>query len=108
MSSSSEGGVVERMRPIDAIPGEPLDWPRTGRLEACAGTFGHEVPVSISSSPGPCPGHIIGLRRSVREWALRQGLEQAAGAPGAGAGNLGGCAGDAGGALRVREGSLRR
>jgi hypothetical protein len=27
MSSSSEGGVVERMRPIDAIPGEPLHWP---------------------------------------------------------------------------------
>jgi hypothetical protein len=46
---------------------------RTGRLEACAGTFGHEVPVSISSSPGPCAGHIIGLQRSVREWAIRQG-----------------------------------
>jgi hypothetical protein len=28
MSSSSEGGVVERMRPIDAIPDEPLHWPR--------------------------------------------------------------------------------
>jgi hypothetical protein len=80
---------------------------RTGGLEACAGAFGHEVPVSISSSPGPCAGHIIGLRRSVREWALRQGLEQAAGAPVAGAGNLGGRAGDAGGALRLRAGSLR-
>ncbi len=36
MSSSSEGGVVERMRPIDAIPGEALHWLRVApaRFEA--------------------------------------------------------------------------
>ncbi len=36
MSSSSEGAVVERMRPIDAIPGEALQWLRVApaRFEA--------------------------------------------------------------------------
>jgi hypothetical protein len=31
------------------------------------------VPVSIFSCAGPCVWHVVGLQRSVREWALRQG-----------------------------------
>jgi hypothetical protein len=31
------------------------------------------VPVSISSCAGPCVWHVVGLQRSVRKWAMRQG-----------------------------------
>jgi hypothetical protein len=46
---------------------------RTGRLEAGAGTFGHEALGGISSPAGSCVWHVVGLQRSVREWAIRQG-----------------------------------
>jgi hypothetical protein len=28
---------------------------------------------AISSPAGPCVWHVVGLQRSVREWAMRQG-----------------------------------
>jgi hypothetical protein len=31
------------------------------------------VPLSISSCVGPCVWHVVGLQRSVQEWAIRQG-----------------------------------
>ena len=46
---------------------------RTGRLEAGAGTFGHEALGGLSSPAGSCVWHVVGLQRSVREWAMRQG-----------------------------------
>jgi hypothetical protein len=46
---------------------------RTGRLEAGAGRFGHEALGGIGSPAGSCVWHVVGLQRSVREWAIRQG-----------------------------------
>ena len=46
---------------------------RTGRLEAGVGTFWHEARGGISSLAGSCVWHVVGLQRSVREWAIRQG-----------------------------------
>jgi hypothetical protein len=43
-----------------------------GRLEAGAGTFGHEALGGISSPAGSCVWHVVGLQRSVREWAIRR------------------------------------
>jgi hypothetical protein len=45
---------------------------RTGRCEAGIGTFGHEALGGISSPAGSCVWHVVGLQRSVREWAIRQ------------------------------------
>jgi hypothetical protein len=55
----------------------------------------------FSSPAGSCVWHVVGLQRSVREWATRQGWRKA-GAAGASAGDLGRRARDAGGKLRVR------
>jgi hypothetical protein len=77
---------------------------RTGRCEAGAGTFGHEALGGISSPAGSCVWHVLGLQRSVPEWAIRQGGGRPLGAAGAGARYPCGGAGDAGGALRVRRG----
>ena len=46
---------------------------RTGRFEAGAGTFGDEALGGISSPAGSCVWHVVGLRQSAREWAIRQG-----------------------------------
>jgi hypothetical protein len=46
---------------------------RTGRCEAGAGTFGHEALGGISSPAGSCVWHVLGLQRSMPEWAIRQG-----------------------------------
>ena len=46
---------------------------RTGRFEAGVGTFWHEVRGGISSPAGSCVWHVMGMQRSVREWAIRQG-----------------------------------
>jgi hypothetical protein len=46
---------------------------RSGRCEAGAGTFGHEALGGNSRSAGSCVWHVVGLQRSVREWAIRQG-----------------------------------
>ena len=46
---------------------------RTGRFETGAGTFGHEALGGISSPAGSCVWRLVGLHRSVREWAVRQG-----------------------------------
>ncbi len=50
----------------------------------------------LSSPAGSCVWHVVGLQRSVREWAIRQGWrgkpvrqEQAAGHPGGGVGGAG-------------------
>jgi hypothetical protein len=58
----------------------------------------------LSSPVGSCVWHVVGLQRSVREWAMRQGLGWEAGASGAGAGHPGRGVGDAGGAFRVWRG----
>jgi hypothetical protein len=46
---------------------------QTGRFEAGAGTFGHEALGGVASPAGSCVWHVVGLQRSVREWAMRQG-----------------------------------
>jgi hypothetical protein len=46
---------------------------RTGRVEACVGTFRHEARGGISSPAGSCVWHVVRLQRRVREWAIRQG-----------------------------------
>jgi hypothetical protein len=46
---------------------------RTGHCEAGTGTFGREALGGISSPAGSCVWHVIGLQRSVREWAMRRG-----------------------------------
>jgi hypothetical protein len=46
---------------------------RTGRFEAGTGTFGHEALGGLSRPAGSCVWHVVGLQRSVREWAIRQG-----------------------------------
>ena len=46
---------------------------RSGRFEAGAGTFRHEALGGISSPAGSCVWHVVGLQRSVREWAIGQG-----------------------------------
>jgi hypothetical protein len=43
-----------------------------GRVGAGA-TFGHEALGGISSPAGSCVWHVVGLQRSLREWAIRQG-----------------------------------
>jgi hypothetical protein len=46
---------------------------RARRFEAGAATFGPEALGRISSSAGSCVWPVVGLQRSVREWARRQG-----------------------------------
>ena len=55
----------------------------------------------ISSAAGSCVWHVVGLQRSVREWAIRQGWGGRPVRQGAGAGDPCGSAGDAGGAVPV-------
>ena len=42
------------------------------RPRACAGKP-LELPAGIGSAAGSCIWHIVGLQRSIREWAMRQG-----------------------------------
>jgi hypothetical protein len=45
---------------------------RSGRFDARAGTSGQGLG-GISSPAGSCVWHVVGLQRSVCEWAMRQG-----------------------------------
>ena len=58
----------------------------------------------LGSPAGGCVWHVVGLQRSIREWAMRQGWGGTAGAGRAGAGDPGRGAGDVGGVLWVRTG----
>jgi hypothetical protein len=100
--------IIAQLDPLRALP--ILRVPGTGRgsdlserqldarrrvhqsLEALGG---------LSSPAGSCVWHVVGLQRSVREWAIRQGW---GGRPVRGAGRPGGGAGNAGGARRVWRG----
>ena len=55
----------------------------------------------LGSPAGSCVWHVVGLQRSVREWAMRQGWGGRPGPRGARAGHPGGGAGRAGGVVRL-------
>jgi hypothetical protein len=103
--------IIANLDPLRAIP--ILRVPGTGRepeinerqLDARRRVYQSLQALGGLSSPaGSCVWHVVGLQRSVREWAIRQGLGRTAGAAGAGARHFGCCARDAGGAGRVRRG----
>jgi hypothetical protein len=58
----------------------------------------------LSSPAGSCVWHVVGLQRSVREWAIRQGWGRTAGRPQGCGGYSDRGARDVGGALRIRCG----
>jgi hypothetical protein len=72
--------IVANLDPLRAIP--ILRVPRTGRDPDLNGRQLHarrrvhkalEALGGISSPAGSCVWHVVGLQRSVREWAIRQG-----------------------------------
>jgi hypothetical protein len=72
--------IVAQLDPLRALP--VLRIPGTGRdpdlndLQLHAGRRVHEAMQAlggISSPAGSCVWHVVGLQRSVREWAMRQG-----------------------------------
>ena len=83
--SALEGLLVGYGPPVEANEGASVMRSRTGRFETGAGTFGHEALGGISSPAGSCVWRLVGLHRSVREWAVRQGWGRGTGASGAGA-----------------------
>jgi hypothetical protein len=97
--------IVANLDPLRALP--ILRVPGTGRepdqseRQLHAKRRVHEAMQALgglSSPAGSCVWHVVGLQRSVREWAL---LGWPARAPGAGSRYPRGGAGDAGGARRV-------
>ena len=69
---------------------------RTGRGDNSAENVGREMQFSVPSSAGPGVWHVVGLQRSVPDWAIRQGWgdrpmrqEQAKGIPDRGARDAG-------------------
>jgi hypothetical protein len=56
----------------------------------------------ISSPAGSCVWHVVGLQRSVREWAIRQGVGWTAGRANGSKGDPGSCTRGVGGTLRIR------
>jgi len=103
--------IVANLDPLRAIP--ILRVPGTGRepelnerqLDARQRVHQSlETLGDLASPAGSCVWHVVGLQRSVREWAMRQGWGWSSCAAGAGAGHPGGGARDAGGALRVQRG----
>ena len=104
--------IVAQLDPLRALP--VLRVPGTGRepdlsdRQLLARRRVHEAMAAlggISSPAGSCVWHVVGLQRSVREWAIRQGWggrpvrqEQAQGIRGARC---------VGGALRVQLGCLK-
>ena len=64
-----------RALPILRVPGTGRD-PDLGERQLHARDLVHkalEVLGGISSPAGSCVWHVVGLQRSVREWAMRQG-----------------------------------
>jgi hypothetical protein len=100
--------IIAQLDPLRALP--ILRVPGTGRepelneRQLHARRRVHEAMAAlggISSPAGSCVWHVVGLQRSVREWAMRQGWGAGtAGPAGAGARHPGGGAGDAGEAVR--------
>jgi hypothetical protein len=96
---------LDRLRavPILRVPGTGRE-PDLSERQLHARCRVHEAMESlggIGSPAGSCIWHVVGLQRSVREWAMRRGWGRASGTPGAGAGHPRGGAGRASGALRV-------
>jgi hypothetical protein len=72
--------IVANLDPLRALP--ILRVPGTGRdldlndRQVCARHRVHKAMAAlggISSPAGSCVWHVVGLQRSVREWAIRQG-----------------------------------
>jgi hypothetical protein len=72
--------IIAQLDPVRALP--ILRVPGTGRepdlseRQLCARCRVHEAMAAlggISSPAGSCVWHVVGLQRSVREWAIRQG-----------------------------------
>jgi hypothetical protein len=105
--------IIANLDPLRALP--ILRVPGTGRepelserqldarrrVHQAMGALG-----GISSPAGSCVWHVVGLQRSVREWAMRQGWGGQVRGPEAGAGDPGGGVGDAGEPLGLSDGGV--
>ena len=101
--------IVAQLHPLRALP--ILRVPGTGRepelseRQLHARRQVHQAMAAlggIGSPAGSCVWHVVGLQRSVREWAIRQGVGRPAGRPQGRGGYSHRGARDVGGALGVR------